>query len=55
MDFLKTSLPSPVFQAFANSLLTDLNTEETENLLRIFGAKFEKDRSPYKLLRRGCK
>ena len=55
MDFLKTSLPSPVFQAFANPELTDLNTEETENLLRIFGAKFEKDRSPYKLLRRGCK
>ena len=55
MDFLKTSLPSPVFQAFANPGLTDLNTEETENLLRIFGAKFEKDRSPYKLLRRGCK
>ena len=55
MDFLKTSLQSPVFQAFANPVLTDLNTAETENLLRIFWAKFEKDRSPYKLLRRGCK
>ena len=55
MDFLKTFLPSSVFQAFANPVLTDLNTEETKNLLRIFGVKFEKDRSPYKLLRRGCK
>ena len=38
MDFLKTSLPSPVFQAIANQVLRDLNTEETENLLRIFVA-----------------
>ena len=55
MDFLNTSLPSPVFQALANPLLTDLQTEETENLLRIFVAKFEKDRLPYKLLRRSFK
>ena len=54
MDFLKTSLPSPVLSAFANLLLTDLNIEETENLLRIFWATFEKDGSRYKLLRRGC-
>ena len=36
MDFVKTSLPSLVFQAFANPVLRDLNNEETENLLRIF-------------------
>ena len=28
----------------------DLNIEEAENLLIIFGARFEKDRSPYKLI-----
>ena len=33
MDFLKTSLPSSVLQAFANPVITDLNIQETENLL----------------------
>ena len=55
MDFPQTSLPNPVFKAFANPFLIDLCTEETENLLRIFGAKFQKDRLLNKLLRRGFK
>ena len=39
MDFLKTSLSSPVFKAFANPLVTYVNTDETLNLLRILRAK----------------
>ena len=35
--------------------LKDLNIEEAKNLIRIFGAKFEKYRSPFKLLGRDCK
>ena len=33
MDFLKTYLPSPVLQAFANTVLTDLNIEKIKNFL----------------------
>ena len=30
-DFIKTPLPNKVLQAFANSVLIDLNIEEAEN------------------------
>ena len=55
MDLIKSSLLSPVLQAFANPAFMDLKIEEAKKLLRIFGANFKKDRSPYKLLRRGFK
>ena len=54
-NFIKSSLLSPVLQAFATPVFMDLNIEEAENLLRIFGTNSDKDRSRYKLLRRGCK
>ena len=41
LDFIKTSLPSPVLQAFENKEFMELNIEEAENLLRIFGARFD--------------
>ena len=52
---IKNSLPISILQALSNPVLMDLNIEEAENLLRAFGTRFEMDRSPYKLLKHGCK